>query len=162
MTDPPSGDFVVPGEGAARDALGYMHGNCGFCHNERLEQLAKRSMMLRLSTREPTLAETGAYRTAIRAKMHHILAGGIDQAIVPGEPDKSQLYVRMTADGSLRMPPKGTKVEVVAHFDNSPANKYNPDPTKDVKWGDQTWEEMMIGFWGSIVDRPAPTQKEQR
>ena len=58
--------------------------------------------------------------------------------------------------------PKGTKVEVVAHFDNSPANKYNPDPTKDVKWGDQTWEEMMIGFWGSVVDRPAPSQKEQQ
>ena len=58
--------------------------------------------------------------------------------------------------------PKGTKVEVVAHFDNSPANKYNPDPTKDVKWGEQTWEEMMIGFWGSVVDRPAPSQREQQ
>ena len=33
-------------------------------------------------------------------------------------------------------------------------NKYNPDPTKDVTWGDQTWEEMMIGFWGSVVERP--------
>ncbi|HYM21971.1 MAG TPA: cytochrome c, partial [Vicinamibacterales bacterium] len=31
--------------------------------------------------------------------------------------------------------PKGTKIEVVAHFDNSPGNKFNPDPTKDVKWG---------------------------
>jgi hypothetical protein len=50
--------------------------------------------------------------------------------------------------------PKGTKVEVVAHFDNSPGNRFNPDPTKDVKWGDQTWEEMMIGFWGSVVDAP--------
>jgi hypothetical protein len=54
--------------------------------------------------------------------------------------------------------PKGTKIEVVAHYDNSPGNKYNPDPTKDVKWGDQTWEEMMIGFWGSVVDAPAPSQ----
>ena len=25
-------------------------------------------------------------------------------------------------------------------------NKFNPDPTKEVKWGDQTWEEMMIGW----------------
>jgi hypothetical protein len=56
---------------------------------------------------------------------------------------------------------KGTKVEVVAHFDNSTANKYNPDPTKDVTWGDQTWEEMMIGFWGSVVDRPVASQREQ-
>ena len=53
-----------------------------------------------------------------------------------------------------KMLPKGTKVEVVAHFDNSPGNKYNPDPTKDVKWGDQTWEEMMIGFF-STVQPPA-------
>jgi hypothetical protein len=49
--------------------------------------------------------------------------------------------------------PKGTEIEVVAHFDNSPQNKFNPDPTKDVRWGDQTWEEMMIGFWGAIVER---------
>ena len=37
-------------------------------------------------------------------------------------------------------------VDCVAHFDNSPNNKFNPDPTKDVRWGDQTFEEMMIGF----------------
>jgi hypothetical protein len=49
--------------------------------------------------------------------------------------------------------PKGTTIEVVAHFDNSPQNKFNPDPTKDVRWGDQTWEEMMIGFWGTVAER---------
>ncbi len=48
--------------------------------------------------------------------------------------------------------PKGTQIEVIAHFDNSTANKYNPDPTVDVRWGDQTWEEMMIGFWGTEVE----------
>ena len=51
--------------------------------------------------------------------------------------------------------PKGTEVEVIAHYDNSPNNKFNPDPSKDVRWGDQTWEEMMIGFFGTLVDRPA-------
>ena len=50
--------------------------------------------------------------------------------------------------------PKGTKLEVIAHYDNSTANKFNPDPTKDVRWGDQTWEEMMIGFF-STVQPPA-------
>jgi hypothetical protein len=50
--------------------------------------------------------------------------------------------------------PKGTEIEVVAHFDNSPQNKFNPDPTKDVRWGDQTFEEMMIGFWGTVAERP--------
>jgi hypothetical protein len=43
--------------------------------------------------------------------------------------------------------PKGSRIDCVAHFDNSPNNKYNPDPTKEVRWGDQTWEEMMIGWF---------------
>jgi hypothetical protein len=43
--------------------------------------------------------------------------------------------------------PKGTKMKCVAHFDNSANNPYNPDPSKEVKWGDQSWDEMMIGFF---------------
>jgi peroxiredoxin/mono/diheme cytochrome c family protein len=42
--------------------------------------------------------------------------------------------------------PAGTRIECTAHFDNSDKNLNNPDPTKRVTWGDQTWEEMMIGF----------------
>ena len=42
--------------------------------------------------------------------------------------------------------PAGTVIECTAHFDNSPNNPYNPDPTKEVHFGEQTWEEMMIGF----------------
>ena len=43
--------------------------------------------------------------------------------------------------------PKGTRLDCVAHFDNSDKNKFNPDPSKEVRWGDQTWEEMMIGWF---------------
>jgi hypothetical protein len=59
--------------------------------------------------------------------------------------------------------PKGTEIEVIAHFDNSPGNKFNPDPSKDVRWGDQTFEEMMIGFWSTVVDPPtaSATQPQQ-
>jgi hypothetical protein len=53
--------------------------------------------------------------------------------------------------GQEKVLPKGTRIDCVAHFDNSTANKYNPDPTKDVKWGDQTWEEMMIGWFDYTV-----------
>jgi hypothetical protein len=42
--------------------------------------------------------------------------------------------------------PKGSKLLCTAHFDNSTANKANPDPDKKVTWGDQTWDEMMIGY----------------
>ena len=56
--------------------------------------------------------------------------------------------------------PAGTEVEVIAHFDNSTANKFNPDPSKDVKWGDQTFEEMMIGFWSTVVPVPFATSSQ--
>jgi hypothetical protein len=38
--------------------------------------------------------------------------------------------------------PKGARIVSTAWYDNSAANKSNPDPTVAVKWGDQTWEEM--------------------
>jgi mono/diheme cytochrome c family protein len=50
--------------------------------------------------------------------------------------------------------PKGTRVDCLAHFDNSEKNKYNPDPKKEVRWGDQTWEEMMIGWMSYTMDAP--------
>ena len=58
--------------------------------------------------------------------------------------------------------PAGTKVEVIAHYDNSANNKFNPDPSKEVKWGDQTWEEMMIGFWSTVVEPPAKGATQQQ
>jgi hypothetical protein len=54
--------------------------------------------------------------------------------------------------------PKGTRIECLAHYDNSTNNKYNPDPTKAVRWGDQTWEEMMIGWMSFVYDNPPPAQ----
>lgn len=48
--------------------------------------------------------------------------------------------------------PKGSRLECVAHHDNSTNNKYNPDPTKEVRWGPQTWEEMMIGWFDYTID----------
>jgi len=50
--------------------------------------------------------------------------------------------------------PKGTRLDCLAHFDNSEKNKFNPDPKKEVRWGDQTWEEMMIGWMSFTWDKP--------
>jgi hypothetical protein len=49
--------------------------------------------------------------------------------------------------------PKGSKIHFIAHFDNSAKNPNNPDPTQEVRWGDQTWEEMMIGWTDVAFDR---------
>jgi hypothetical protein len=48
--------------------------------------------------------------------------------------------------------PKGSRIDVLAHFDNSTANKMNPDPTKAVRFGEQTWDEMMNGFFDYTLD----------
>jgi hypothetical protein len=45
----------------------------------------------------------------------------------------------------------GTKLRAVAWYDNSKNNPHNPDPEKVVTWGDQTSEEMMVGFFDVAV-----------
>ncbi|MEX0703714.1 MAG: redoxin domain-containing protein [Planctomycetales bacterium] len=58
--------------------------------------------------------------------------------------------------------PAGTRMHCVAHFDNSADNLANPDPAQRVRWGDQTWEEMMIGYFDIAIplaaERPAEKQ----
>ncbi len=49
--------------------------------------------------------------------------------------------------------PKGTKMLCTAYYDNSDANLANPDPTKTVRWGEQTWEEMLIGWHDIAIPR---------
>ena len=50
-----------------------------------------------------------------------------------------------------RLMPKGTTIECTAYFDNSPNNPFNPDPTKEIRFGEQSWDEMMIGFFDVAV-----------
>lgn len=62
--------------------------------------------------------------------------------------------------------PAGTRIHCVAHFDNSEDNLHNPDPTRTVGWGDQTWDEMMIGYYDIAQPRSAieetPEQKARQ
>ena len=46
----------------------------------------------------------------------------------------------------------GTRLLFTATFDNSPSNPRNPDPKAEVRFGEQSWEEMMIGFFDVVVD----------
>jgi hypothetical protein len=43
--------------------------------------------------------------------------------------------------------PAGTKIVATGAFDNSAQNPYNPDPATEVTWGEQSWEEMFMGFY---------------
>ncbi|MEO6738625.1 MAG: redoxin domain-containing protein [Chthoniobacteraceae bacterium] len=59
-----------------------------------------------------------------------------------------------------RVIPRGSTVKVTAVFDNSPGNKANPDPTKTVRWGQQTYDEMLIGYIEYFT--PLPTALSAR
>ena len=50
--------------------------------------------------------------------------------------------------------PKGSRLYAVANWDNSSNNPYNPDPSKRVRFGLQTWDEMMVGWVAYVWERP--------
>jgi hypothetical protein len=55
--------------------------------------------------------------------------------------------------------PKGSKIQFITHFDNSPANRFNPDPMTKVVWGPQNWDEMSNCFIGVVFDRSTSPEK---
>jgi hypothetical protein len=68
---------------------------------------------------------------------------------VPNYDFNWQLWYQLPPGKAL---PQGTRIEASGTFDNSPGNKTNPDPTKPVRSGDQSWDEMMIGFIEVAID----------
>ncbi len=50
--------------------------------------------------------------------------------------------------------PGGSRIEVTGYFDNSAKNKLNPDPTKAVRHGEPTYDEMMMGFMEYVTEKP--------
>jgi peroxiredoxin len=54
--------------------------------------------------------------------------------------------------------PKGSKLHCLGHFDNSKNNPSNPDPSKRVYWGDQTWEEMLVGWIDYYIEDKTPQE----
>jgi hypothetical protein len=63
--------------------------------------------------------------------------------------------------------PAGSKITAVGHYDNSPRNRYNPAPEKEVFWSEQSWDEMFSPWVEYTIDgqdltrTPAPTAAQQ-
>ena len=58
---------------------------------------------------------------------------------------------------SLREPlllPAGTRILVEGSFDNSSLNLANPDPNREVVWGNESWDEMFIGYFNYSLVNP--------
>ena len=58
--------------------------------------------------------------------------------------------------------PKGSRIMVTGYFDNSAKNKFNPDPTKDVRYGEPTYDEMMLGFMDFVTEFPPVAQVDPK
>jgi hypothetical protein len=109
LTTPPAGEFTVPGNGVVQEALGYLHGNCGHCHNDGSIFAGAVKLRLRLRVGDMVPESTPTYLTAINQKTYHII-NGTHYAVVPGSPDQSQLYYRMSVRDYDAMPPVCTKL----------------------------------------------------
>lgn len=103
--------FPLPGTAREQDALGYMHANCGHCHNPKSDVHAARPIELMMQTdRLDTLANTPTYATAVNVDGAPI--NGVTMLIKPGDTDGTQslVMIRMkTAVGAYKMPLLGTE-----------------------------------------------------
>ncbi len=109
LSSPPATQPVVPGSGVVKDALGYLHGNCGHCHNDQSYFRTESVLRLRLSVTDTVPEQTPSYLTSVNVKMFHKLAG-TTFGVVPGKPEESQLWVRMGLRDLDAMPPVCSKV----------------------------------------------------
>lgn len=108
LSHPPGKEFSMPGDGLVEDVLGYLHGNCGHCHNDT-NWLAKiRTLRYKVPVDVATPEETPTYKTNINALMNHITLE-TTIGVVPGNPGKSQVYVRMGLRDDNGMPNFDTK-----------------------------------------------------
>src|SRR5262249_23298250 len=106
----PHDDVAVPGDATAQVALGYLHGNCGNCHNTEDGVGFITPFGLRLSTRDRSVSDTQAFRTAVLVPLDAFRHDGINFRIAPGEPAFSGVPYRMSRRGVPdQMPPSATK-----------------------------------------------------
>ncbi len=116
LSDPVPLDIRVPGEDSmTRDALGYLHANCGNCHNDSpgllVESVPEPQMLLRLSVNDQTVEDTGTYRTAINQLSTASSDLSVDFRILGGNPEDSAVPFRMTLRQiEDQMPPIGTEI----------------------------------------------------
>jgi hypothetical protein len=112
LSDPPAAGtaFPVPGEPTVQAALGYLHANCGHCHNPAGPAFADVDLVLRLAVAERTPEATALYASTIDAALQRWVVEPYQVRVAPGQPEASALLARMRRRGGIdQMPPLGSE-----------------------------------------------------
>lgn len=97
-------EFSPPGDALTVAALGYLHANCGHCHNPDGTSWPDTQMNLRLDVASRTVEDAPAYKTAVGQKLtYFVRQPGLTLRIAPGDPSTSAVALRMQS----RMPKQG-------------------------------------------------------
>jgi hypothetical protein len=112
LTVPPARtDFHPPGDTLVAATLGYLHANCGHCHNRNGTSWPDTQMDLRLTYDDITPQATGLYRTTPAQGVTAYRNPDYATRVVPHDPGKSALMFRMQSRGSKdQMPPLATEM----------------------------------------------------
>ncbi len=111
LTNQPTGIYDPPGTATDQAALGYLHANCGLCHNENSFLFATVKMQLWLKVEELTaVTDTSTYKTTVNQATTGFTPTGTALRISPGSTANSDVHVRMSQRGTIfQMPPIGTE-----------------------------------------------------
>ncbi len=108
---PDSATFTAPGDDDSQAALGYLHANCGHCHNPDGTSWPDTDMVLRLSFDAQRLEETDLYASTVGVKATSFIDDAHAQRIAPGDPEASAVLFRMRQRGAkTQMPPFATEI----------------------------------------------------
>ncbi len=111
LSNPPTSPPVVPGDATAQAALGYLHANCGMCHNPKSQTFFRVDMELWLQTDALASVETTrTYLTTVNVAPLEGIPAGTTARIAPKDPQHSAVLGRMKSrELSVSMPPLGTE-----------------------------------------------------
>jgi hypothetical protein len=101
--------FTPPGTSTQADGLGYLHANCGICHNAFFDATPTDPPRMRLLVGQATLEATDTYTTLVNVPTQNPDFSSYDR-IDPGNHALSEIYLRMSTRGPDQMPPLATEV----------------------------------------------------
>jgi len=110
LSAPPTGHFSIPGDATTQAALGYLHANCGNCHNDTTDGLPQADLWLWVDVQTDQPEETQTWLSAVDQDTQIFRDQHVGARIAPGNPEMSAITYRMKARGNnAQMPPLATE-----------------------------------------------------